>query len=290
MEDVVYRILQVMSLRMTRYPGFITVLIGVVVIVISFALYMMVTAHLASMLMGVGIALLATGLNELSKFYASTTELKKPGLDLEIFRNDQYRVSALIKNESSVTIKDAKAMMDLEEPSLKKLSEVIMECNECGKCDEKKFLVNKDNPRIKGDLLPWATPEKPIKRPVLRGSSRFPIVYTDYVHITSISPHQGAKLLLFDLTPLNRGSYLIRFFSEYGAKGPDDPTPRYYRVCMRLEEGLRIGFRVTVTGDGLRKPLKFRVLVERQKLDAILGLIRGNKIEDAFERLKEMPV
>ena len=82
-------------------------------------------------------------MNELSKFYASTTELKKSSLDLEIFRNDQYRVSALVKNDSSVTIKDAKALMDLEEPSLKKLSEVIMECNECGRCDVKKFLVNR---------------------------------------------------------------------------------------------------------------------------------------------------
>jgi len=87
-------------------------------------------------------------------------------------------VSALIKNESSVTIKDAKAVMDLEEPSLKRLNKVMVECNECGRCDGKKFLVNKDNPRIKGDLLPWAMPEKPIKRPVLRGSRRFPIVYT----------------------------------------------------------------------------------------------------------------
>ena len=139
-------------------------------------------------------------------------------------------------------------MIDLEEPSLKRLNKVIMECNGCGRCDERKFLVNKDNPRIRGDLLPWATPERPIRRPVLRGSRRLLIAYTDYVHITSISPHQEAKPLLFDLTPLNGDSYLIRFFSEYGAKGPDDPTPRYYRACMRLEEGLRIGFRVTVTG------------------------------------------
>ena len=29
MEDAVYRILQLMSLRMTRYPGFIIVLIGI---------------------------------------------------------------------------------------------------------------------------------------------------------------------------------------------------------------------------------------------------------------------
>jgi len=77
------------------------------------------TGHLASMLMGVGIALLTTGLNELSKFYASTTEPKKPSLDLEIFRNDEYRVSALIKNESSIIIKDAEAVVGLEEPSSK---------------------------------------------------------------------------------------------------------------------------------------------------------------------------
>ena len=76
-------------------------------------------------------------MNELSKFYASTTELKKPSLDPEIFRNDQYRVSALVKNEGSVTIRDAKAVMDLEEPSLKRLSKVIMECNECGRWDDK---------------------------------------------------------------------------------------------------------------------------------------------------------
>ena len=121
---------------------------------------------------------------------------------------------------------------------------------------------------------------------------RYPpdIVYIDYVHVTSIPPHQKAKLLLFDLTPLNGDSYLIRFFSEYGAKGPDDPTPRYYRVRMRLEEGLRIGFRVTVTGEGLRKPLEFRVLVEKRKLDAILRSIRENKMEDAFRKLKEMLV
>ena len=148
--------------------------------------------------------------------------------------------------------------------------------------------MNKDNPRIESDLLPWATSERPIKRPVLRGLRRLLIVYTDYLHITSISLHQESKLLLFDLTPLSGDSYLIRFFSECGAKRPDDPTPRYYRVCMRLEEGLRIGFRVMVTGDGLRKPLEFRVIVEKQKLDAILRSIRKNKMENAFRKLKEM--
>jgi len=59
---------------------------------------------------------------------------------------------------------------------------------------------------------------------------------------------------------------------------------------MRLEEGLRIGFRVTVTGDGLRKPLESRVIVEKRKLDAILRSIRENKIEDTFRKLEEMLV
>jgi len=53
---------------------------------------------------------------------------------------------------------------------------------------------------------------------------------------------------------------------------------------------LRTGFRVTVTGEGLRKPLEFRVLVEKRKLDAILRSIRENKMEDALRKLKEMLV
>ena len=59
-------------------------------------------------------------------------------------------------------------------------------------------------------------------------------------------------------------------------------------MCIRLKEGLGTGFRVTVTGDGLRKPLEFRVIVEEQKLDAIIRSIRENKMEDAFRKLKEM--
>ena len=121
---------------------------------------------------------------------------------------------------------------------------------------------------------------------------RYPpdIVYIDYIHVTSIFPHQKAKLLLFDLTPPNGDNYLIRFFNEYGAKEPDDPTPRYYRLCIRLEEGLRIGFRVTITGDGLTKPLEFQATVEKQKPNAILRSIRENKMEEAFGKLKEMLV
>ena len=66
--------------------------------------------------------------------------------------------------------------------------------------------------------------------------------------------------------------------------------PRYYRVCIRLKEGLGTGFRVTVTGDGLRKPLEFRVIVEKRKLDATLSWIRENKMKDTFRKLKEMLV
>ncbi|MHA1676261.1 MAG: hypothetical protein ACTSU6_03700 [Candidatus Njordarchaeales archaeon] len=39
-----------------------------------------------------------------------------------------------------------------------------------------------------------------------------------------------AKLLSFDQISLSGGSYLIRFFSEYVVKEPDDPTPRYCRI------------------------------------------------------------
>ena len=84
------------------------------------------------LLIGVGITLLATGLNELSKFYSSTTKLEKPVLELEMFDNDVYRVSALIRNRGNVMIKDAKAVMELERPDPKKLRKILVEnCNEC---------------------------------------------------------------------------------------------------------------------------------------------------------------
>jgi len=36
----------------------------------------------------------------------------------------------------------------------------------------------------------------------------------------------------------------------------------YYRVCIHLKEGLRIGFRATIAEDG-PKNLEFRVIVEK---------------------------
>lgn len=119
----------------------------------------------------------------------------------------------------------------------KTLSDILVkDCSKCSaKCSTGTYLVNKVNPRIKGEPLPWAIPEKPVERPVLTGLRHAPIARTDYVHITSISPHQTAGLLLFEFTPLNSGRYLIRFFSEYGAPGPADSSPRYYRACLYLD-------------------------------------------------------
>lgn len=152
------------------------------------------------------------------------------------------------------------------------------------------------NPVIKGELLPWAIPEKPIKRPTYRvekdrsEKEYKAITYTDYVHLTSISPRQTAKLLLYDFVPVDSGTpsekYLVRFYSEYGAPGPADPAPRYYRACLYLDTDKLLKVRVTVAGKGLRKPLEFRFTVRKDALDGIVKYSREGNMDRAIDALK----
>ena len=74
----------------------------------------MISGEVVGLLIGIGVTLLATGLNEVSKFYGSTTKLEEPVLDLEVFSNEVYRVSALLRNPGNVIVRDAKAVMELE--------------------------------------------------------------------------------------------------------------------------------------------------------------------------------
>jgi len=238
-------------------PGIMSVIIGSSILGFGVLYYLylkfliMISGEVMGLLIGIAITLLTTGLNEVSKFYSSTTELRKPILDLEVFSNEVYRISALLRNPGNVIVRDAKAVIELENLNSKTLSDILVkDCSKCSvKCRAGTYLVNRVNPRIKGEPLPWATPEKPVERPVLTGLRHAPITRTDYVHITSISPHQTARLLLFEFIPLNSDRYLIRFFSEYGAPGPADPSPRYYRACLYLDKEIILKIRVTVAGN-----------------------------------------
>jgi len=282
---------------MLRVPGIVSVSIGLIILGFAILYYLClklliaVPEEVVGLLIGIAITLLATGLNEVSKFYGSTTKLEKPVLDLEVFSNEVYRVSALLRNPGNVIVKDAKAVIELESLNSKTLSDILVkDCSKCSaKCSTGTYLVNKVNPRIKGEPLPWAIPEKPVERPVLTGLRHAPITRTDYVHITSISPHQTAKLLLFEFAPLNSGRYLIRFFSEYGAPGPADRSPRYYRACLYLDSETVLKIKVTVAGEGLRTPLQFHLTIQKILLDEILENIRkGSSIDVAIDILQRL--
>ena len=303
-------------------PGLIPLVLGIIIIVISivFMLYpnvqvlgvwITIPEIVPGLLIGVGITLIATGLNEYSKFLSSTTKLDKPALDLEVFPNrpvatsseryNVYRVSALIHNKGSIIVRDVKAVVKLEGVDVDTLRRMLVpkvngHCG--GSCPapvdcairqviklvatgpiervvfKRTYLVNVDNPRITGELLPWACPEKPIPRP---GSA-------DYVHITSISPHQTARLLFFEFIPVNN-RYLIRIFSEYGAPGPNDPYPRHFRACLLIGDGDELRLKVTVAGEGLRKPLQFRLVIQKTVLDEALEHIKEGNMNKAINML-----
>jgi len=181
----------------------------------------------SGILIGASITLFATGLNELLRFYSSTVKLEAE-LDLEMLDGGAYRVSALVYNSGNVAVRDSKAVVEIGKLDPEVLRDILVkDCKEYpfgSRCNGRPYLVNKVNPVIRGEALPWALPERPIQRPAGQR-------YAEYVHVTSISPRQRAKLLLFEFVPLGN-TYLVRFFSKYGAPGPDDPSPRYYRACL----------------------------------------------------------
>jgi len=310
------------SRRLVVTPGVISLLLGLIILVIGGVLLHYPSLQILGrtipeivpgLLIGVGITLVSTGLNEYSRFRSTTIELVKPVLDLEVFPNktvetmtrkfDAYRVSALIRNKGSVIIRDAKAVIELEDIDTETLKKMLVpkENGNCAvKCpapvdcgvkrvakkvdthevkdeikSERTYLVNADSPKIVGELLPWATPEKPVPRP---GSA-------DYVHITSISPHQTARLLLFEFIPIDN-RFLVRIFSEYGAPGPADPHPRHFRACLIMGDD-ELKFKVTVAGEGLRKPLQFHLVISKKLLDEVLKYIKENSVSKAVNELQK---
>ena len=188
----------------------------------------------------------------------------------------------------------------------------VLDLNHCGD-----FLVNRYNPHVIGETLPWALPEKIVIRPNISirywtvgkdkvenliknlnnlnnllnvvgvGSSNriildsirafldafkdgltIPILWpiTDYVHITSISPGQRNRLLIFGFMRLSDNEYLVMPYSEYGAPGPRDPSIRPPRACLRLDKDHELIFGITVHGEGARSPLRFSLCIDFNKL------------------------
>jgi len=219
----------------------------------------------AGPIIGTGTTLFAMGLSELLKFYRSTTELEKPIVDLEKLGQNLYRVSALIYNPGNVTVKDAKAVLTVEiEPQ--KLRKMQFHCLQVSPFSGR-FRFSDVNPRIVGEALPWTLSEKPISLPVSRWGTT---IYMNYAHITSISPRQRARLLLFDFAKYGDG-YFVGIFTEYSSLEPDDPLPRYYRACLYIDEEIKA--KVYVSGEGLRKPLEFCLSIRKDVLDEVKNLV-----------------
>lgn len=230
----------------------------------------------ASVLIGTGITLFATGVSECARYYRSTSTLEiEP--DIEPFALGHCRISLLVRNRGRVIVRDAKAVLDVLEPEPGKLKQLLSERGE--------YLVNRDNPRIIGELLPWATPERPIQRQP--AGPEQPETRLEYVHITSIAPHQVARLLLLGLEKY-AGAIGLKIFSEYGAPGPRyDPTPRPLRAIFTIpsQQDVTFKFRVTIAGEGLREPHTVELTLTNKLLINILERVSEGKVKEAISEL-----
>jgi hypothetical protein len=259
-------------------PGFWLILLGIISVVVTplLATYLPQYGEALGALLGSGMTLLAMGLNELAKFYSSTTRLELRET-METMDNNTVRLYVEVYNKGNVTVKDAKAVVTVLEPPPSELSKYLVKncldnrnpCPLANLCRESRpYLVNRAFPRINGDLLPWSIPENPVPRPVATGMFRHPVAHTDFVHLTSISPKQRVRTIILDAIRVDQERWIIKIFSEYGVKGPgNDPTPRFPRACLWLDKTLRLRLRVTVYGENLRNPEDIEIIIDKRSVE-----------------------
>ena len=269
-------------------------------------------AVVAGPIIGAAVSIVAVLVSETARYCSSTSRLKlsagfandDPGLDVEPLQSS-YRVSAMVMNDGEAIVRNAKASLTIK---VRKdgqesyfLNQVMPGEDEIKQWCGVFFLVNTNNPHVVGEELAWALPESgaplpsPVIMPVLIKDGRqisqeqWPVSARPevlslagyYQHITSISPGQRNRLLLFEFKRFkgsNREGYLLMPFSEYGAPGPNDLVPKFYRACLMLTKGYELVFEVTVYGEGARSPLRFMLCISVDKLQ---------KIENALQRLTQ---
>ena len=295
---------------MNSMPSTLGLLILVIVIgvIIIIPLWIRGYFQVVGPIIGALISIIAVLGNETAKYYSSTSTLKlslglgneknseitDPGLDVEVFKDPpdyrRYRVSAMVINDGKAIIRDVKASLTIR---VKKkgyreiyyIGDVLIRRNDFSKyqgipCinemlnspDCKNFLVNEYNPHVIGEALAWALPE-------LRTLTQTP-TGGYYQHVTSISPKQRSRLLIFEYERLSDGGYLVMPFSEYGTTGP-------YRACLRLDKDHEFIFGVTVHGEGARSPLQFKLCIDSEKLANIENAIGDfEKLLKALNNLK----
>jgi len=168
--------------------------------------------------LGSALTLLTIGASDLAKYYSSTTTLSHE-LDVECWSDDcrSGRISALVRNEGRVVVRDAKGVMSIavvrgsnRERSLKGL--LVRDA-----CGDRGMLVNEVNPHVIGEALAWGLPETTYWSTFKTDNQ---VVNANYAHITSISPGQRSRLLIFDYEYNWWGdTYVIKVYSEYGGLG-----------------------------------------------------------------------
>jgi len=220
-------------------------------------------------ILGSALTLLTIGASDLAKYYSSTTTLNHE-LGVECWSDDcrSGRISALVKNEGKVVVRDAKGVVSIavvrgsnREHNLKGL--LVRDA-----CGDRGMLVNETNPHVIGEALAWGLPETTYWSTFKTDNQ---VVNVNYAHITSISPGQRSRLLIFDYGYDWWGdTCVIKVYSEYGGLGPDDPVKRPYRACLLLDDSAKYEFEITVHGEGLREPLGFKMFVVKDKLNALV--------------------
>jgi len=107
---------------------------------------------------------------------------------------------------------------------------------------------------------------------------------TTYEHITSISPGQRNRLLIFNYDILCDGC-VVKIVSEHGDPSPNDLALRPERVCLWLEPGIKYELGVVVHGEGLRDTLGFALHVTCDWLYAVSNAVHAGRFisESAFK-------
>jgi len=148
----------------------LAVVVFMVVVVKPFVLVRYYT--IMGPVLGSAVTLFAIGLSDLAQYYSSTTTLDHE-LDVECWSGDcrSGRISALIKNEGGVTVRDAKGVVSIN--GGQNLKGLLAHRRYC------KFgvmYVNEHYPHVNGDALPWALPDKPTLRLLGSGTMRSGVV------------------------------------------------------------------------------------------------------------------
>jgi hypothetical protein len=247
---------------------------GAFVLIITIALLWLriIPYTVAGPILGTAITLFTTGLYSAMNYLSSTTTLSHE-LDVECWSDDcrSGRISALVKNEGKVVVRDAKGVVSIAVVRGSNRAQNLRGLLVRDACGDRGMLVNEVNPHVIGEALAWALSEKPVYKLLGRSIHNIWIpVPTTHEHITSISPGQRSRLLIFDYEYRSSNSYVIKVYSEYGGPGPDDPAKRPYRSCLLLDDSTKYEFGITVHGEGLREPLRFKMFVVKDKLDALV--------------------